>query len=143
MYRHVLYSYRSRKNTSFGDYIHEEPIATTGNHPFGFPGYNSGVVLFNLSAIRKSTRYSHIISKENVERLTYKYKFRGHLGDQDYYTLLGYEYPELFQTLPCNFNRQLCVWWRNHGYKDLFGNYSQCKSETIVYHGNCNTPIPV
>lgn len=142
VYKHVLYSYRSHRNTSFGEYVHSQPVATSGNHPCGFPGYNSGVMLFNFSAIRKSLMYVDILSKDNVDRLVQKYKFKGHLGDQDFYTILGYEYPELFRTLPCNFNRQLCVWWRDHGYSDVFANYSKCEGEVIIYHGNCNTPIP-
>lgn len=142
VYRHVLYSYRKQyNNTSFGDYVHEKPIITNGSNIYGFPGFNSGVMLFNLSAIRKSNIYQNITSKRSVAKLVDKYKFKGHLGDQDFYTILGYEYPFLFKTLPCNFNRQLCVWWRDHGYSDVFSNYSKCEGDIIIYHGNCNTPI--
>lgn len=144
VYLHALYKFRryNEHKTTFGDYVHNEPILSEGNHQYGFPGYNSGVVLFNLSAIRESKKYRDIISKDNVKRLIKKYIFRGHLGDQDLYTLLGYEYPELFRTIPCKFNRQLCTWWRDHGYKNEFGNYSKCDDDIVIYHGNCNTPIP-
>lgn len=68
--------------------------------------------------------------------------FQGHLGDQDFYTLLGMERPEFIYTIDCGWNRQLCTWWRDRGYADVFANYSQCNSETKLWHGNCNTPIP-
>lgn len=111
------------------------------SHPRGFQGYNSGVVLLNLNAIRKSVEYSRILQKDTVQSLTNKYKFRGHLGDQDFYTLMGFEYPHLIQTLHCGFNRQLCVWWKDHGYKDVFDKYFQCNHSIVILHGNCNTKI--
>lgn len=67
---------------------------------------------------------------------------QGHLGDQDFYTLLGMERPELIHMVDCGWNRQLCTWWRDRGYADVFANYSECHSETKLWHGNCNTPIP-
>ncbi|XP_012285105.1 xyloside xylosyltransferase 1 [Orussus abietinus] len=133
VYRHVLYLYRSKHpNTTFG-----EP-----RHSGGYPGYNSGMVLFNLNRLRMSLEYDQIVSKESVEHMTRKYRFKGHLGDQDFYTVLGMERPELIHTVNCGWNRQLCTWWRDRGYADVFANYSQCNSETKLWHGNCNTPIP-
>jgi len=67
---------------------------------------------------------------------------QGHLGDQDFYTLLGMERPELIHMVDCGWNRQLCTWWRDRGYADIFANYSECHSKTKLWHGNCNTPIP-
>lgn len=141
VYRHVLYSYKLQHNTSLGDYYHDYNT-TSGIHPRGFQGYNSGVILFNLSAIRKSNYYNKVLSKDYVDKLATKYNFKGHLGDQDFYTLLGFEEPQLFHTLNCGLNRQLCTWWRDHGYKDIFYNYFKCKHRVIVLHGNCNTRIP-
>ncbi|KAJ3655311.1 hypothetical protein Zmor_014446 [Zophobas morio] len=142
VYKHVLQIYKSKHNSTFGEYYHLKNITSHMPHPKGFQGYNSGVVLINLSAIRNSKEYSVIIKNETVTSLTAKYKFRGHLGDQDFYTLLGFEYPHLIQTLHCGFNRQLCVWWRDHGYRDVFNFYFKCKHPTVILHGNCNTKIP-
>ncbi|KAG5890576.1 hypothetical protein JTB14_012704 [Gonioctena quinquepunctata] len=61
--------------------------------------------------------------------------FRGHLGDQDFYTLVGNEYPHLIQTLNCKFNRQLCTWWRDHGYSNIFEHYFKCNHDIVVLHG--------
>ena len=133
VYRHVLYLYRNKHpNTLFG-----EP-ARSG----GYPGFNSGVVLFNLDRLRNSSVYNRIVGQESVDAMTEKYHFKGHLGDQDFYTLLGMERPELIHTIDCGWNRQLCTWWRDRGYADVFGNYSRCDSKTKLWHGNCNTPIP-
>ncbi|XP_011641541.1 xyloside xylosyltransferase 1 [Pogonomyrmex barbatus] len=133
VYRHVLYLYRNKHpKTIFG-----EPW-----HKGGYPGYNSGMVLFNLERLRKSHIYNKIINKDSVDAMTKKYHFKGHLGDQDFYTLLGMERPELIHMVDCGWNRQLCTWWRDRGYADVFANYSECNSETKLWHGNCNTPIP-
>ncbi|XP_035723428.1 xyloside xylosyltransferase 1-like [Vespa mandarinia] len=133
VYRHVLYLYRSKHaKTAYG-----EP-AQAG----GFPGFNSGMVLFNLERLRESSLYEQIVSKDSVDAMTNKYHFKGHLGDQDFYTVLGMERPELIYTIDCGWNKQLCTWWRDRGYADVFANYSLCNSETKLWHGNCNTPIP-
>ncbi|XP_011499649.1 PREDICTED: xyloside xylosyltransferase 1 [Ceratosolen solmsi marchali] len=133
VYRHVLYIYRSKNpKTKFG-----EP-----GYLGGYPGYNSGVVLLNLKRLRESLEYDQIVSQDSVEHMVDKYNFKGHLGDQDFYTLLGMERPELIHTIDCGWNRQLCTWWRDRGYADVFANYSHCHSETKLWHGNCNTPIP-
>lgn len=67
VYRHVLYIYRNKHpNTLFG-----EP-----RHKGGYPGYNSGMVLFNLEKLRKSRAYNDIVSKKNVDAITEKYHFK-------------------------------------------------------------------
>ncbi|XP_057663450.1 xyloside xylosyltransferase 1 isoform X1 [Diorhabda carinulata] len=159
VYLHVLHMYKAKHNTTFGDYYRVNNISNDV-HPRGFQGYNSGVVLINLAAQRKSLEFSKIISNASVQTMTSKYRydlnwdlvnclqilcyfrFRGHLGDQDFYTLVGYEYPHLIQTLNCGFNRQLCTWWRDHGYVNIFSNYFKCEHDIVVLHGNCNTRIP-
>lgn len=133
VYRHVLYLYRNKhSNTIFG-----EP-----GHLGAYPGYNSGVVLFNLERLRKSLEYDQIVSRDSIDHMTEKYYFKGHLGDQDFFTVLGMERPELIHTIDCGWNRQLCTWWGDRGYADVFANYSHCDSETKLWHGNCNTAIP-
>lgn len=66
VYQHVLYLYRSRHSgTKFGS-----PLSSGG-----FPGLNSGVILFYFNRIRESTLYHSLTSKEAVERLMKKYSF--------------------------------------------------------------------
>lgn len=142
VYRNVLHKYRTKHNTSFGDY-RQSSRKYNDSHPGGYPGYNSGVLLLNLAAIRTSQTYRDVLNRTFVDGVARKYSFKGHLGDQDFYTILGYEHPELFRTLSCRFNRQLCTWWRDHGYRgEVFDRYFRCAEKVVVLHGNCNTKMP-
>ncbi|KAF7703648.1 xyloside xylosyltransferase 1 [Silurus meridionalis] len=132
VYRHTFWQYRK-----------ENPQSRVGDPPpDGLPGFNSGVMLLNLETMRRSELYNRLLEPEHVAQLTEKYRFRGHLGDQDFFTMIGMEHPELFQRLDCGWNRQLCTWWREHGYGDVFQLYFRCHGPVHIYHGNCNTPIP-
>ncbi|XP_060516960.1 xyloside xylosyltransferase 1 [Cylas formicarius] len=142
VYRHILHMYKLKHRTTFGEFYHDSIISSKEAHPKGFQGYNSGVVLVKLKELRQSKEFSKLIAKSKIRNLTESYRFRGHLGDQDFYTLIGYEYPHLIQTLNCGFNRQLCTWWRDHGYHEIFDHYFKCEHPTVVLHGNCNTKIP-
>ncbi|KAL6469150.1 hypothetical protein MHYP_G00226740 [Metynnis hypsauchen] len=132
VYRHTFWQYRK-----------ENPKSRVGEpHPNGLPGFNSGVMLLNLEAMRLSALYNKLLEPERVAHLAEQYHFRGHLGDQDFFTMIGMEHPELFHQLACGWNRQLCTWWRDHGYGDVFQLYYQCDGPVYIYHGNCNTAIP-
>lgn len=131
-YRHIFSSYRS---TNPGTNVGDPP-------PEGVTGFNSGVLLLDLEKIRKTEAYTQLISVSRLEELVHKYSFKGHLGDQDFYTLLSTEHMDFFYILPCVWNRQLCTWWRDHGYRNVFDQYYQCDGHVRVYHGNCNTEIP-
>lgn len=133
VYRHVLYEYR-RLNTN--THVGEPP-------PNGEPGFNSGVLLMDLEKMKHSKLYNDILNNATIIfNLINKYRFKGHLGDQDFYTLINFEYPNLFYTLPCTWNRQLCQWWKRHGYKDVFDLYHSCNGTIHLLHGNCNSLIP-
>ncbi|KAF7475027.1 Hypothetical predicted protein [Marmota monax] len=128
---------------TFWQFRHENPTTRVGGPPpDGLPGFNSGVMLLSLEAMRQSPLYSRLLEPAHVQQLASKYHFRGHLGDQDFFTMIGMEHPELFHVLDCTWNRQLCTWWRDHGYSDVFDAYFRCEGHVKIYHGNCNTPIP-
>ncbi|XP_060593934.1 xyloside xylosyltransferase 1-like [Ruditapes philippinarum] len=110
--------------------------------PDGLTGFNSGVLLLDLDKMRKSEVYNSLLSAESIKLLTEKFLFKGHLGDQDFYSLISLEHEELFHVLPCTWNRQLCTWWRDHGYAEVFDQYFKCEGHINIYHGNCNTAIP-
>ncbi|XP_056133579.1 xyloside xylosyltransferase 1 [Lampris incognitus] len=132
VYRHTFWQYRK-----------ENPKTKVGEPPpDGLPGFNSGVMLLDLGAMRTSALYNQLLEPGNVAKLADQYRFRGHLGDQDFFTMIGMEHPELFHALACGWNRQLCTWWREHGYGDVFQLYYRCEGPVYIYHGNCNTPIP-
>ncbi len=95
VYRHLFWQYRN-----------ENPGTRVGSPPpNGLTGFNSGVLLLDLEKMRKSTLYESLITPEWVERLTKKYHFKGHLGDQDFFSLIGMEHERLFYVLPCTWNR--------------------------------------
>lgn len=132
VYRHTFWQYRK-----------ENPKTRVGEPPpEGLPGFNSGVMLLNLAEMRTSALYNQLLEPSNVAKLADLYRFRGHLGDQDFFTMIGMEHPELFHSLACGWNRQLCTWWRDHGYGDVFQLYYHCEGPIYIYHGNCNSPIP-
>lgn len=132
VYRHVLHEYRRLNNNSkFG-----------GSPPDGMPGFNSGVLLIDLGKMKISKLYISLLNNSTLQKLITKYKFKGHLGDQDFYTLVSFEHPNLFYTLPCTWNRQLCQWWKHHGYADVFDSYHLCNGTINLLHGNCNSLIP-
>lgn len=132
VYRHVFHKFHK-----------EHPETRCGEPPpEGHPGFNSGVVLLDLDRMRSSREYAELSSRAGVKYLTSKYSFRGHLGDQCFYTVAGCERPELFYVLPCTWNRQLCHWWKDHGYADVFDRYHACPGRADIYHGNCNSTIP-
>lgn len=67
VYRHVLYVYRTQNpNTIFGE----------AHSAGGYPGYNSGMVLFNLERLRNSLEYDQIVGGNMVEHLSEKYSFK-------------------------------------------------------------------
>lgn len=133
VYRHLFHQYRGKN-----------PSTRVGAPPpSGLTGFNSGVLLLNLEKMRLSNAYNSLIdSSKTLERLKQKYSFQGHLGDQDFYTLTCLENEELYFVLPCSWNWQLCVWWRDHGYSQVFDQYYICSEKIKIYHGNCNSNIP-
>lgn len=147
VYRHILYRYRANyPNTNFGSpYYPSSVLNSKHKHKHikhGYPGLNSGVVMLDFKRIRESKLYLENLKEIYVRKIANKYSFKGHLGDQDYYTLLGYEFPSLIYRLDCVWNRQLCTWWKDHGYSDVFDTYFHCEGKVKVYHGNCNTRVP-
>ncbi|XP_056460481.1 xyloside xylosyltransferase 1 [Gadus macrocephalus] len=132
VYRHTFWQYRK-----------ENPKTKVGEPPpDGLPGFNSGVMLLDLKAMRASALYNQLLEPGNVAKLADQYRFRGHLGDQDFFSMIGMEHPQLFYALACGWNRQLCTWWREHGYGDVFQLYYRCDGPVYIFHGNCNTAIP-
>ena len=88
------------------------PASTLGD-PGPTQGFNTGVVLYNLARMRESPEYNRLLSSEEVRRVMNKYGYPVSLGDQDWFTNIGFEVPHLFYRLPCQFNAQTSVqYWR-------------------------------
>ena len=87
----------------------------------GAVGYNGGVQLLNLAAMRSgysgySQAISYIISKRKAEPNFFINIFGMSLGDQDFYSWLRVYNSSLCMSLPCHWNIQLC----DHFFKALY-----------------------
>lgn len=109
--------------------------------PYGNPGFNSGVILMDLEKLRNSDIYNNFLSSVGLHNAAEKYSFQGNLGDQDFFSLLSFDYPELFYVLPCTWNRQLCRLFEQR-YHEHFTAFHDCQGDIYIYHGNCNTSLP-
>ena len=88
------------------------PDSTLGD-PGWSQGFNTGVVLYNLARMRESEDYNKLLTAEEVRRVINKYGYTVSLGDQDWFTNIGYEANQMFYRLPCQFNAQVSVqYWR-------------------------------
>ncbi|KFD55261.1 hypothetical protein M514_03902 [Trichuris suis] len=132
VYLNIFYTYREANPST---HLGSPP-------PDGFSGFNSGVLLAHLDNMRNSAKYNSLLNIPTIDALAEKYSFKGHLGDQDFYTLIAAEHPELFYQLPCGWNVQLCEWWLSAYGADIFDKYHKCDMDVKIYHGNCNSPIP-
>ncbi|KAK3734554.1 hypothetical protein RRG08_003463 [Elysia crispata] len=131
VYRHVFTEYRQRHpDTKIG----EPP-------PEGITGVNSGVLLLDLDKLRCSDAYNSMFQPDHIPGLVRNYSIHANLGDQDFYTLIQLERPELLYLLPCGWNRQLCQWWRMDELKQVFDLFFACEEPVHVFHGNCKTNI--
>ena len=54
-------------------------------------GLNTGVVLYDLKAMRASPAWAEQLKPEQVWRLMHKYGYHVSLGDQDWFTNVGFE----------------------------------------------------
>ena len=126
VYFHVTSNFRERNtNTIVG-----KP------KPNGLPGVNGGVKLLHLDKLRKNRLYNALLNTPiKLLALADKFELRGHLGDQDFFTLLSFEHASWIHLLPCGWNRQLCQWWRLYGYGDIFDLYNKCPLPHHILHG--------
>lgn len=75
----------------------------------GWPGFNTELMLLNLKEMRQSSLLKRYLDLENQFPLITKYDFKSRqvLPQMDeWLTLVGAEKPELFFTLPCQWNVQ-------------------------------------
>ncbi len=91
-------------------------------------GKNGGVQLLDLQRMRRSSSYARaldrVASGEDGRRI-------GYLGDQTLYTFLAADYPRLFHTLPCEWNRQLSM---HFGFRNV--SVHACPRRCGIAHAN-------
>lgn len=99
-------------------------------------GFNTGVVLFDLERMRQSAEYNGFLEAEEVARVMNKYGYHVSLGDQDWFTNIGFESPDLFYRLPCQFNAQISVQYWRPPWEDVFEEYHNCDKPFHIIHKN-------
>ena len=96
--------------TAFAVHRHRNPDSHLGQSPpKGWPGFNAELMLLDLEKMRQSTLLSRYIDLENQFYLVKEYDFGGREllpALDEWLTLIGAEKPELFYTLPCQWNVQ-------------------------------------
>ena len=59
--------------------------------------------------MRSSSLYNKFLTSDRVRQLHSLYIFDYALGDQDWFSELGFSHPNLFHILSCQFNRQTSI----------------------------------
>lgn len=126
----------------FQSYIDAHPGTDVGLPRPGKQGFNTGVMLMDLAAMRASRLYNELLTYEKLAPICAKYGFKGSLGHQDFFTLVGMEYPELFFVLDCTWNRQLDTGWSHTVNKTTFDAYHRCPGKVRIYHANGGARLP-
>ena len=105
---------------------------TKVGQPGKFQGLNTGVVLMDLDKMRRSQLYTEEIELESMVALHKNFLPSSDwgLGDQEWLTLLGWQYPHLMRQLPCQFNRQVTS---TKG-RDRWEKYFSCEAKTKIMH---------
>ena len=94
LYRTMMFNYRQEhQETRIGD-------------PGDLQGVNTGVVMLNLERMRNSQVFSRYLDSEHMTELCQEYKFKGFIGDQDWWNIVVWDKPQLVHFLDCAFNYQ-------------------------------------
>ena len=118
----------------------DSPLGLPGKHQ----GFNTGVVLYRFDNMRKSKLYNSFLNPERVNELSKLYMYNMTLGDQDWFTNLGFSHPELFYILPCQFNAQTSIQYLRPPWESMFDKYHYCdekKNMKIIHRNGCG-PMP-
>ncbi|XP_057378934.1 uncharacterized protein LOC130700957 [Daphnia carinata] len=95
---------------AFSVHRYLQPNSNLGlSPPHGWPGFNTELMLLNLKEMRQTNFFKRYLDLENQFPILMKYDFKSrHILPQmdEWLTLVGVEKPELFFTLPCQWNVQ-------------------------------------
>ena len=98
------------------------------------------MILYNLAKMRNSPIYEEETKVVRMAELAKKYMMMGTVGDQDWLTGLGWERPDLFYLLPCQYNVQVHEGYNTEEFADVWPLYRNCSKpedkETKIIHRN-------
>ena len=125
-------------------YFHNHPSSRLGE-PGPTQGYNAGVVLFNLHAMRNSKEYEKELSPDNVRYLLAEYNIPKTLGAEGWYSMLGFRGSSFIFPLGCQFNAQTDLFLLQPRWLETFHLYHFCDNISnikIVHNTGCG-PTPM
>lgn len=102
----------SKFASAFAVHRHAQKSKLGLSPPEGWPGFNTDVMLIDLAAVRNSRTFQRYIDLESQFQLIAHYDFRVNdkLPDLDeWLTLVAARDPQLFYTLPCQWNIQQVI----------------------------------
>ena len=110
------------------------------NSILSIQGFNCGVALYHLKRMRESPEWEAGAGLERMTELSRTFSVLGTVGDQDWLTLLGWDRPELFYSLPCHYNVQTHEGYKTREYEEAWPRYRNCSApsdpETKIIHRN-------
>ncbi|XP_023341624.1 xyloside xylosyltransferase 1 [Eurytemora carolleeae] len=110
---------------------------TAVGQPGKTQGFNTGVVIYDLERLREINHLREYISPEYIKYLVNKYMFFGTVGDQDFFTMLGWEHPELFYSLPCSLNYQTYLEKiTTEEFRRNYTSFINCPEYPLIIHSN-------
>ena len=107
-------------------------------------GFNTGVVLYNLAAMRQSVLYNSYLTPSMIKQVAKQFMYSFTLAEQDWFTNLGFIHPHLFYILPCRFNRQTSIQFLRPPWEEIFEYFHSCqpKNQVAIFHSNGCGPTP-
>ncbi|XP_023325663.1 xyloside xylosyltransferase 1 isoform X6 [Eurytemora carolleeae] len=124
-------------------YIESHPGTDIGK-PGKNQGLNTGVVLYRLDKMRVNELYNSFLNKQKIDYLVKKFGYPFALAEQDFFTNLGFMFPDLFHILPCQFNTQTSLQYLSSPFENIFKSYHYCdrKENIKIFHLNGCGPTP-
>ena len=86
--------------------------------------------------MRASKEYNQQFAGVKMLGMVEKYDMESTLAEQDWFTLLGWEKPHLFHSLPCGYNVQTDMEYKTRQLMDLWEKYRDCREMHKIIHHN-------
>ena len=133
--------------------VEEQQPTYAFNSPKQAQGWNGGVQLIDVGAMRDSSLYRGLVSNFTWSKTDPRWRPATDLGDQTLYSVLNWTNPQLFHPMDCEWNRQMCRIWftffpgRDRTAKADFLHYERkalCSNgkPIRILHGNCKSNRP-
>ena len=86
--------------------------------------------------MRASKEYNQQFAGIKMLEMVEKYEMESTLAEQDWFTLLGWEKPDTFHSLPCEYNVQTDMEYKTRQLINLWKKYRDCQGMHKIIHFN-------